>query len=182
MRANGALRAGAYDGTQGQSFTIVRQSGDGSMGIRAKYHDRVLNLSSSGQASAVAYAGSQSQSFTIVDQPDGSTLIRNKYNNRCLALHPDGRVTGETEGSSPFQCLTIIQQGDGSQGIRSFVYYLVADSLAEAESRTAAFCRRVLAAVPQPAGWKAAGVAAPLVVPFYERLLVAPGRSWPESP
>ncbi|MGW2378220.1 hypothetical protein [Kitasatospora sp. NPDC001683] len=58
--------------------------------------------------------------------------------------------------------------------------YLVAGSLTEAESRTAAFCRRVLAAVPQLAGWKAAGVAAPLVVPFYERLLSAPGRSWPE--
>jgi hypothetical protein len=60
--------------------------------------------------------------------------------------------------------------------------YLLADSLAGAERRTAAFCRRALAVVPQFAGWKAERVAAPLVVPFYERLLSAPacpGRNGP---
>ncbi|WP_224284807.1 hypothetical protein [Streptomyces sp. LS1784] len=49
--------------------------------------------------------------------------------------------------------------------------YLVADSLAEAEGRAAAFCRRALAAVPAFAGWSAAGTAAPLVAPFYEHML-----------
>ncbi|MET8629492.1 hypothetical protein ABZW30_38130 [Kitasatospora sp. NPDC004669] len=60
--------------------------------------------------------------------------------------------------------------------------YLLVDSLAEAEGRTAAFCRRALAAVPQFAGWKATKLAVPLVVPFYDRLLSAaagPGRNGP---
>ncbi|MBV6698587.1 hypothetical protein [Kitasatospora aureofaciens] len=60
--------------------------------------------------------------------------------------------------------------------------YLLADSLAEAEARTAAFCGRVLAAVPQLAGWRTERAAVPLVAPFYERLLSAsgaPGRNGP---
>ncbi|MEU6968827.1 hypothetical protein AB0A71_13995 [Kitasatospora aureofaciens] len=60
--------------------------------------------------------------------------------------------------------------------------YLLADSLAAAESRTAGFCRRALATVPEFAGWTATKVAAPLVTPFYERLLSAPagpGRNGP---
>ncbi|MFE2721609.1 hypothetical protein [Kitasatospora sp. NPDC059327] len=49
--------------------------------------------------------------------------------------------------------------------------YLLADSLAEAEHRAAAFCRRALAGTPRLSGWRTAGVAVPLVTPFYERLL-----------
>ncbi|MET8623679.1 hypothetical protein ABZW30_07970 [Kitasatospora sp. NPDC004669] len=60
--------------------------------------------------------------------------------------------------------------------------YLLADSLAEAESRTDAFCRRALTAVPRLAGWSAARVAAPLVTPFYERLLSSSGRPGRNGP
>ncbi|MFD5461596.1 hypothetical protein ACFWIQ_02050 [Kitasatospora sp. NPDC127059] len=58
--------------------------------------------------------------------------------------------------------------------------YLLADSLTSAERRASAFCRRALATVPPFAGWRAMTAAAPLVAPFYERLLSGSGRSWPE--
>ncbi|MEU9047758.1 MULTISPECIES: hypothetical protein [unclassified Kitasatospora] len=60
--------------------------------------------------------------------------------------------------------------------------YVLAESLASAEHRASEFCRRALVAVPEFAGWKAMKAAAPLVTPFYERLLSAPagpGRNGP---
>ncbi|WP_162952474.1 hypothetical protein [Streptomyces hundungensis] len=118
MRADGTLRTSVYQGTQSQSFNLIHQGGDGSTGIRNKYHDRVLNLSRSGQATAVFYNGTAGQSFTILDQPDGSKRIRNPYHDLFVALYPDGRVIGEAENHSPYQRLTLVCQGDGSQGIR----------------------------------------------------------------
>ncbi|WP_328959069.1 hypothetical protein [Kitasatospora purpeofusca] len=58
--------------------------------------------------------------------------------------------------------------------------YLLARSLAEAEERGAAFCRRALAAVPELEHWRPARVAAPLVAPFYEQLLTCPAG--PDGP
>ncbi|MEU9075899.1 hypothetical protein ACFYUY_19445 [Kitasatospora sp. NPDC004745] len=49
--------------------------------------------------------------------------------------------------------------------------YLLADRLEDAEARTDRFCHRALTALPQFAGWRAARGAAPLLAPFYERLL-----------
>ncbi|MFJ9446688.1 hypothetical protein ACIRRH_33240 [Kitasatospora sp. NPDC101235] len=61
--------------------------------------------------------------------------------------------------------------------------YLVTGSLAEAEHRAAAFCRRALAVAPAFAGWSEAGTAAPLVAPFYEHLLSdETGSAEPASP
>ncbi|MER7846194.1 hypothetical protein ABTZ03_19830 [Kitasatospora sp. NPDC096077] len=52
--------------------------------------------------------------------------------------------------------------------------FVLTDSLLDAEERVAAFCRRA-AAEPVLAGWSPARAAAPLVVPYYERLLSTPG-------
>ncbi|MFJ7910758.1 hypothetical protein [Kitasatospora sp. NPDC096204] len=46
--------------------------------------------------------------------------------------------------------------------------YLLADGLADAESRAAALCGRALASAAPLHGWSVARVGAPLVSPFYE--------------
>ncbi|MEV6208683.1 hypothetical protein [Kitasatospora sp. NPDC051914] len=51
--------------------------------------------------------------------------------------------------------------------------YLLAASLGEAERRTESLCRRALQEVPALRGWTVARVGAPLVAPYYERLLTA---------
>ncbi len=53
--------------------------------------------------------------------------------------------------------------------------FLLADSLTEAESRAAAFCRTALGSFPELLGWWADRVDVPLVTPFYDRLLAASG-------
>ncbi|MFE4974319.1 hypothetical protein ACFRAR_19690 [Kitasatospora sp. NPDC056651] len=61
--------------------------------------------------------------------------------------------------------------------------FLVADSLAEAERRAAAFCCHALAVEPQFTGWSLAGIAVPLIAPYYERLLSEPSEpSGPAEP
>ncbi|MFJ5549253.1 hypothetical protein [Streptomyces sp. NPDC093225] len=49
--------------------------------------------------------------------------------------------------------------------------YVLAGSLREAEDRTAALCRRALRELPALRGWAVGRVGAPLVAPYYERLL-----------
>ncbi|MER6449823.1 hypothetical protein [Streptomyces venezuelae] len=51
--------------------------------------------------------------------------------------------------------------------------YLLAGSLGEAERRTEALCRRALDVLPALRGWTATRARAPLVAPYYERLLTA---------
>ncbi|MGW1773153.1 hypothetical protein [Streptomyces sp. NPDC002104] len=51
--------------------------------------------------------------------------------------------------------------------------YLIADSLAEAEGRTEALCRRAVEEVPALSGWAVGRVGVPLVTPYYEHLLLA---------
>ncbi|MFD6179914.1 hypothetical protein [Streptomyces goshikiensis] len=51
--------------------------------------------------------------------------------------------------------------------------FLVADSLSEAERRTETLCRRALDVVPALRGWTLTRVGAPLVAPYYERLLLS---------
>ncbi|MGW0391587.1 hypothetical protein ACWDYJ_11945 [Streptomyces sp. NPDC003042] len=53
-------------------------------------------------------------------------------------------------------------------------FFLVADSLNEAELRTEALCRRALDEVQALRGWTLARLGAPLVAPYYEQLLRAP--------
>ncbi|MFD9129296.1 hypothetical protein [Kitasatospora sp. NPDC059571] len=53
--------------------------------------------------------------------------------------------------------------------------YLIADRLAEAESRAAVLCRRVLSAAALH-GWSVSRAAAPLVAPFLEAELARSGR------
>ncbi|MEV6971920.1 hypothetical protein [Kitasatospora sp. NPDC093806] len=60
--------------------------------------------------------------------------------------------------------------------------FLLAGSLVEAERRVAVFCDRVLAGVPELAGWRVERAEAPLVGPFYERLLAAPGPAGRNGP
>ncbi|MGF1428630.1 hypothetical protein [Kitasatospora sp. LaBMicrA B282] len=58
--------------------------------------------------------------------------------------------------------------------------YLLADQLTEAEAVVAELCRRAVATVPALRDWTVPQVGAPLVAPFYERLLTAsgaPGRN-----
>ncbi|MCX4526470.1 MULTISPECIES: hypothetical protein [unclassified Streptomyces] len=52
--------------------------------------------------------------------------------------------------------------------------FLLADSLGEAERRAEALCRRALDVVPALRGWTLTRVGAPLVTPYYERLLLSP--------
>ncbi|WP_405017021.1 hypothetical protein OHV05_07960 [Kitasatospora sp. NBC_00070] len=60
--------------------------------------------------------------------------------------------------------------------------YLLADSLAEAESRAALFCHHALSTLPQFAGWGAEPSTVPMVAPFYERLLAASGLDGRNGP
>ncbi|MFJ2864337.1 hypothetical protein [Kitasatospora sp. NPDC087314] len=49
--------------------------------------------------------------------------------------------------------------------------YLIADRLGVAETVADGFCRRLVKTVPALHGWTLRRVGAPLVAPFYERLL-----------
>ncbi|MEW2374208.1 hypothetical protein AB0940_33365 [Streptomyces sp. NPDC006656] len=49
--------------------------------------------------------------------------------------------------------------------------YLIADRLTDAEAAVARFCERTLRTLPALDGWTLGHVGAPLVAPFYERML-----------
>ncbi len=53
--------------------------------------------------------------------------------------------------------------------------YLMADSLAQAEERAQRLGRRWVTGVPLLQGWRLISAEAPLVVPFYDRLLSSSG-------
>ncbi|MFJ1705435.1 hypothetical protein [Kitasatospora sp. NPDC088346] len=60
--------------------------------------------------------------------------------------------------------------------------YLLADRLEEAEDRTAVLCRRAVEELPVLRGWRPGRVGAPLVAPFYERLLAGTGPAGRNGP
>ncbi|WP_371498189.1 hypothetical protein OG871_19255 [Kitasatospora sp. NBC_00374] len=60
--------------------------------------------------------------------------------------------------------------------------YLLADRLEEAEDRTAALCRRAVEELPALRGWQPGRVGAPLVAPFYERMLAGSGPAGRNGP
>ncbi|MGK4580141.1 hypothetical protein [Kitasatospora sp. HPMI-4] len=60
--------------------------------------------------------------------------------------------------------------------------YLIADHLDAAEAVVATLCRRAIDTVPALRGWSTPRVGAPLVTPFYERLLSSSGLAGRISP
>ncbi|MDH6111684.1 hypothetical protein P3T36_001999 [Kitasatospora sp. MAP12-15] len=60
--------------------------------------------------------------------------------------------------------------------------YLLADSLADAEERAKQLSRRWVTSMPLLQGWCPMRAEAPLVVPFYERLLSLSGRAGLNGP
>ncbi|MFD5655481.1 MULTISPECIES: hypothetical protein [unclassified Streptomyces] len=57
--------------------------------------------------------------------------------------------------------------------------YLLAESLEEAEARALEVCRRAVGRSPHWVGWEVVGAGAPLVAPYYDRLLSSSGLDWP---
>ncbi|MFE5584404.1 hypothetical protein [Kitasatospora sp. NPDC056531] len=60
--------------------------------------------------------------------------------------------------------------------------FLIADRLESAEAVVARLCRRAIDTLPALRGWSVARVGAPLVAPFYERLLSSSGHGGLISP
>ncbi|MFE3527014.1 phosphatidylinositol-specific phospholipase C domain-containing protein [Streptomyces sp. NPDC059161] len=112
------LTSGPYNGGSGQSFNLVPQN-DGSYGIRSKYFNSVLGITSDGAVSVRPYTGGQDQSFNVVNQTDGSVGIRNKYYDRVLTISNTGALTAEPYTGHTGQSFTLAPQADGSTGIRS---------------------------------------------------------------
>ncbi|WP_052707213.1 hypothetical protein [Streptomyces rubellomurinus] len=67
----------------------------------------------------------------------------------------------------------VVHEGTGPGAVLGV--YVIAERLAEAESAVAGFCRRALPTLPAFGGWTVLRVGAPLVAPFYERLLSGTG-------
>ncbi|MFF2954188.1 hypothetical protein ACFVVU_22955 [Kitasatospora sp. NPDC057965] len=71
----------------------------------------------------------------------------------------------------------VVHPADGDDGCDCVVLgvFLLAERLEDAECTVAAFCRRTAEVLPALRGWTLSSVNAPLVAPFYERLLDGSG-------
>ncbi|MEL5956609.1 Ig-like domain-containing protein [Streptomyces sp. CLV115] len=122
LTMNGTSVSGqAYNGTQPQSFRIVKQA-DGSFGIRSFYQGTNSVLTMNGTSvSGQTYNGTQPQSFRIVKQADGSFGIRSFYQGTNSVLTMNGTsASGQTYKGTQDQSFELVRQGDGSWGIRAF--------------------------------------------------------------